>query len=227
LAVRLRELKDQAGITTATLARKTAYSRSSWTRCLDGTAVPPRNVLTTFGELAGMAPDDTELARLLALRELAERARNESRSTRAVEPATARPRSGFRSRLAVVVAAVVTVVVVVAAGVVTWRMIAMRSPAPAALVPVVHVGYSCDYVHRDGHWYAGHSTTSTQLVAFDYGGQNVVEVQCLLRHHGVDPGRVDGVFGNHTQQAVKRLQAAAGIVVDGMVGPQTWAVLRT
>jgi peptidoglycan hydrolase-like protein with peptidoglycan-binding domain len=51
-------------------------------------------------------------------------------------------------------------------------------------------------------------------------------VQCLLGRHGCNPGRTDGLFGQHTENAVKKLQRESGAVVDGIVGPQTWALLR-
>ncbi len=53
-----------------------------------------------------------------------------------------------------------------------------------------------------------------------------MEAQCLLQHHGFDPGGVDGDYGEMTARAVKRLQKKAGVVPDGIVGPDTWRVLR-
>ena len=41
-----------------------------------------------------------------------------------------------------------------------------------------------------------------------------------------DPGlTVDGVFGAQVQTAVEQFQSGAGLVVDGIVGPLTWAAL--
>ncbi|MFE7358961.1 peptidoglycan-binding protein [Streptomyces sp. NPDC057543] len=53
-----------------------------------------------------------------------------------------------------------------------------------------------------------------------------MEAQRLLRHQGFDPGGVDGVIGPKTTRAVKRLQQKAGLPPDGLVGAQTWQVLR-
>ncbi|MFD0545067.1 peptidoglycan-binding protein [Streptomyces mexicanus] len=37
---------------------------------------------------------------------------------------------------------------------------------------------------------------------------------------------MDGIYGPLTENAVKRLQKRAGLVVDGIVGPHTWKALR-
>ncbi|WP_330339827.1 helix-turn-helix domain-containing protein [Streptomyces sp. NBC_00557] len=107
------------------------------------------------------------------------------------------------------------------------------APAPGASGPkgtfVFRPGkeYPCP-VHRarDGLLYAGYSTTRVGLVGPGSAQWAVVEVQCLLRHRGFSPGAVDGVFGAHTERAVERLQAGARIRVDGVVGEDTWGVLR-
>lgn len=52
-------------------------------------------------------------------------------------------------------------------------------------------------------------------------GAKVVEIQNALLAAGIDPGPVDGIFGNATATAVAAFQAQAGIVVDGVVGPET------
>ena len=38
---------------------------------------------------------------------------------------------------------------------------------------------------------------------------------------------IDGIFGSGTEQAVIRFQIQAGLTVDGIVGPATWAALET
>ncbi|MBO8163345.1 MAG: spore cortex-lytic enzyme [Brevibacillus sp.] len=37
---------------------------------------------------------------------------------------------------------------------------------------------------------------------------------------------MDGVFGQHTAQAVRRFQYQYGLPVDGVVGPKTWKMLK-
>lgn len=110
-------------------------------------------------------------------------------------------------------------------GVAIWLITLSASGPAASSAPAG--GYGCDFLRRDGHLYAGHSATADQLVALNSAGQDVVEVQCLLTHHGLDPGRIDGLFGQHTEAAVKAFQQRGGAVPDGMVGRQTWALLRS
>lgn len=56
-------------------------------------------------------------------------------------------------------------------------------------------------------------------------GSSVTELQTQLKARGFDPGAIDGVFGSMTESAVRAFQAARGLAVDGIVGPQTWGAL--
>lgn len=56
-------------------------------------------------------------------------------------------------------------------------------------------------------------------------GQDVATAQTALNSLGYNAGRVDGVFGAGTEGAVKQFQAAHRLLVDGIVGPQSWAAL--
>ena len=57
--------------------------------------------------------------------------------------------------------------------------------------------------------------------------EEVVYLQQLLIHHGESLPKygVDGDFGSETLKAVKSFQKKHGLVVDGIVGPKTWAEL--
>ncbi|MDX3803524.1 helix-turn-helix domain-containing protein [Streptomyces sp. AK04-3B] len=69
LVERLREAKESTGLSFATLAARTAYSKSSWERYLNGKTLPPRDAVEALAKLSGADP-----ARLLALWLLADRA---------------------------------------------------------------------------------------------------------------------------------------------------------
>jgi len=58
-------------------------------------------------------------------------------------------------------------------------------------------------------------------------GNDVAEVQALLKQRGFDPGPVDGIFGGKTEQAVKQFQSARGLAADGIVGPLTYRELQS
>ncbi|GAC1649614.1 MAG: hypothetical protein NVS4B8_23320 [Herpetosiphon sp.] len=70
------------------------------------------------------------------------------------------------------------------------------------------------------------------VVAIGSSGGPVSEAQTDLNlwiavhpETGLVPLVVDGDFGPRTEHAVRVFQAARGLVVDGIVGPQTWAAL--
>ncbi|MFF4506182.1 DUF2690 domain-containing protein [Streptomyces sp. NPDC001401] len=67
LAAALRELRTRTGLSLAALAAKTAFSKSSWERYLNGKTLPPRAAVQELCRLAGEAD-----GRCLALWEIAE-----------------------------------------------------------------------------------------------------------------------------------------------------------
>ncbi|MCX4883087.1 protein kinase [Streptomyces sp. NBC_00847] len=71
--------------------------------------------------------------------------------------------------------------------------------------------------------------SGTELTVHGDKGQRVVQVQCMLAKRGYSVGEagVDGQFGDATLAAVKQFQRDKGLAVDGEVGPNTWAALRS
>lgn len=57
-------------------------------------------------------------------------------------------------------------------------------------------------------------------------GKRVAEIQSLLKRIGFSPGSLDGKFGRLTQQAVKEFQKNFGLVQDGIVGLNTFEVMK-
>ncbi len=57
-------------------------------------------------------------------------------------------------------------------------------------------------------------------------GAAVKTLQSKLNQRGASVS-VDGVFGGGTRTAVRALQSAAGLGVDGVVGPKTWSALES
>ncbi|MEW2633283.1 DUF2690 domain-containing protein [Streptomyces sp. NPDC048389] len=68
LVEHLRLLRRRSGMTLATLAGRTSYSKSSWERYLNGKALPPRQAVQEFARAVSVKPD-----RLLVLLDITER----------------------------------------------------------------------------------------------------------------------------------------------------------
>lgn len=54
---------------------------------------------------------------------------------------------------------------------------------------------------------------------------DIKAVQTKLASLGLDPGPIDGAPGPLTRKAVEEYQKAHNLIVDGLVGQQTWRVL--
>ncbi|WP_405833375.1 peptidoglycan-binding protein [Streptomyces sp. NBC_01176] len=225
LVLQLRQLKDARELSLAQVAAKTGYSASSWERYLAGRNLPPRQAVEAFARAYGADPD-----RLLALHEVATvtwagAAVPERRAAAppdtpadppAPQPAPERPRRGRRIRIAVVAGVLVMSATAVLLAVRPWHDSGSAAPP----------SYVCRITRTDGLWYAGLSRTRTDLVQQGMAGAEVAEVQCLLKRAGFPPGDVDGIYGDLTQRAVRRLQTKHHLAVDGVVGPHTWKALR-
>ncbi|WP_067927611.1 peptidoglycan-binding protein [Alicyclobacillus shizuokensis] len=69
--------------------------------------------------------------------------------------------------------------------------------------------------------------SSTPTLREGSSGSAVKTLQTALNQLGYSCGTVDGVFGSKTLSAVKKFQKAKGLVMDGVVGPKTWAALKS
>jgi hypothetical protein len=71
--------------------------------------------------------------------------------------------------------------------------------------------------------------SGTELTRYGDKNNRVTQVQCMLEKRGFSVGSagVDGQFGDGTLAAVKQFQSAKGLDSDGLVGPNTWAALRS
>ncbi|MEV6028761.1 peptidoglycan-binding protein [Streptomyces sp. NPDC052036] len=230
LIVQLRRLKDRSGLSLASLQSKTGYSRSSWERYLNGKALPPRQAVEELARVVGAEP-----TRLLVLHEVAEETWQKDAGV--TEAAEAPAPKGVRRwvLIGVLTTAVLGALLVGLLLTAPWKG---GGKSPAGARPSVAVSpdpdatfaykpgktYPCAVKRERGRLYAGYSTTRTAVLS--QPGWDVVEAQCLLRHRGFDPGGADGVYGENTTRAVKRLQDKAGLPPDGIVGPHTWQVLR-
>lgn len=240
LVVQLRRVKDHSGLSLHGLASRTGYSRSSWNRYLNGRALPPQQAVAALARAC-----DADPARLLALREVAaggpgpqQAAGRDEEGPDTERADTERADGARRGRRRWVVGFVAAVVVVLA----TVTALLLAAPwngddgQGSASENVSGKGefvfqsgkdHPCK-VHRDadGLLYAGYSRTRTALIGPQSAQWPVVEAQCLLRHQGFPPGLADGMYGTRTERAVLRLQQASHLPVDGVVGEDTWRVLR-
>lgn len=91
---------------------------------------------------------------------------------------------------------------------------APTTAAPTTAAPTTEA--RCTYVEADNAY---------PLRKCDKGpAVSAIQEQINKRGQSVD---VDGYFGPGTEQAVRNFQQAAGLEVDGLVGPDTWAALYT
>lgn len=53
-------------------------------------------------------------------------------------------------------------------------------------------------------------------------GPDVLEIQQRLSQRAYEIGKIDGIFGPKTEDAVKQFQRERHLIADGIVGPNTW-----
>jgi peptidoglycan hydrolase-like protein with peptidoglycan-binding domain len=66
---------------------------------------------------------------------------------------------------------------------------------------------------------------SEPVLRMGSSGLPVRRLQSRMSAVGFDTGGVDGRFSPKTEQAVRQLQQQSSLSVDGVVGPQTWAIV--
>lgn len=74
---------------------------------------------------------------------------------------------------------------------------------------------------------AGEKPSATKRPTLRRGdrGEDVVNLQTRLASMGYSVGKIDGIFGVKTLEAVKAFQIDNNLTVDGIVGVKTWAVV--
>lgn len=73
---------------------------------------------------------------------------------------------------------------------------------------------------EEARWKLGDRSLYLQKSPLMYG-DDVAALQSRLTEMGFHSGRVDGIFGQMTESAVKEFQKSVGVVVDGKCGPAT------
>ncbi|GHG65738.1 helix-turn-helix domain-containing protein [Streptomyces griseocarneus] len=232
LVVQLRRLKDRSGLSLASLAVKTSYSRSSWERYLNGKQLPPSDAVEELARVCGTDP-----TRLLVLHEVAAEAWSEGMGagdgTDDVGGLPVRDRA--RRTTWVLVATVVALAAALVAVLVTTKPWQDDDAKPAdsatgnTQTPFIFMqgrARPCHVQRKNGELRVGYSATRTTLMDLKSSGWEVLEAQCLLKHHGFDPGIPDGSYGERSKKAAQDFQKDRGLVVDGVIGPDTWGELR-
>jgi N-acetylmuramoyl-L-alanine amidase len=77
---------------------------------------------------------------------------------------------------------------------------------------------------NEARWQLG-DRVLTHVVGNLQVGDDVAQLQQRLLDMGFTPGRIDGIFGATTAQALSEFQRNMGIYPDGTLGPATYAVL--
>ncbi|MEU1802282.1 peptidoglycan-binding protein [Streptomyces sp. NPDC019937] len=222
---RLRLLKDRSGLSLVSLQAKTQFSDSSWERYLNGKVLPPSTAVEALARLSG-----EDVARLMELRDAAAKTwytASDADSTPGSDTARGVAESEA-PRIRAVALSLAAGGLLLSAAVSMLLVMDARQPNDGSnRGSTVDVGtYTCTYSRRGDELFAGNSTTTSRLVMLNSTGPDTAEVQCLLRRHKLSPGDIDGYFGQQTEAQVRRLQRQGHVPADGIVGEQTWTLLR-
>lgn len=68
-------------------------------------------------------------------------------------------------------------------------------------------------------------TFTTKQIKYGDCGKDVFRLQIILRARGYYTGKPNSKFSKALENALKKWQAKAGLVVDGICGPMSWATL--
>lgn len=74
-------------------------------------------------------------------------------------------------------------------------------------------------------WRGGGAFGQDRTLYWGSSGPDVTKVQALLNRWGYYTGPIDGYYSGKTFRSVQEFQRKNGLLVDGIVGPQTWAAL--
>jgi N-acetylmuramoyl-L-alanine amidase len=74
-------------------------------------------------------------------------------------------------------------------------------------------------------WWGGSAFGQNRVLYWGSSGPDVTKVQALLNRWGYYTGPIDGYYSGKTFRAVMEFQRKNGLLVDGVVGPQTRAAL--
>ena len=65
------------------------------------------------------------------------------------------------------------------------------------------------------------TTSSTTTTSLPTTVTSIEEAQILLKNLGIYTGEIDGINGSLTKKAIREFQKLAGLVIDGVLGPNT------
>ncbi|MCX2927333.1 helix-turn-helix domain-containing protein [Streptomyces sp. NEAU-W12] len=244
LVTGLRELKDRTGLSLSALERRTAYSRSSWERYLNGKNLPPPEAIVDLARLAG-----EDAGQWVALRELAGDDWNGAARPVAEQPDVSGPdtegagapgggtyRSGgaaaaraswVRRRAPYLVSLLILAGTAVTIAATSQKAGGASGQGADGFEFRPGTTYDCPVEREGASLTAGHSDTRRAYLHQLVISWDVVEAQCLLEYHGYPVAVVDGAYDMMTERAVKRFQEDRDhLVVDGVIGEHTWEALR-